>query len=57
MHQYYLGVKDLAKIFGLGRTTIYRYIDEGRIPQPIKGPFVRKTWTRPQIERFQESML
>lgn len=31
-----IGMPELCNLLGVGRTTIYRMIDDGRLPQPAK---------------------
>lgn len=31
-----LRVKQVAAMLGIGRTTVYRYVKEGKLPKPIK---------------------
>ncbi|MFV2053165.1 helix-turn-helix transcriptional regulator [Aliiroseovarius sp. YM-037] len=36
MHEQYLTFRDLAAKLGLGKSSIYRRIEDGTLPKPIK---------------------
>lgn len=42
----------VCELVGIGRTALFRWVDEGRFPRPIVlGPRVRY-WLRPVVERW-----
>ncbi len=53
----FLRLKEVQHRVGLGRSTIYRWMDEGKFPKPhpISGYSVR--WLESEIEQWIESKL
>lgn len=45
-------VKDLAKRLGIGESTIWRWVSEGRFPEPIRLGRRITVWKREDIEEF-----
>jgi len=44
----YLSIKDISGLTGLGKTTIYRRVNDGTFPKPIKIGF-RSLWKRDEL--------
>lgn len=46
-----IGVGELSELLGLGRSSIYRHLDAGKLPEPIRiGGSVR--WRKAEIEAW-----
>ncbi len=45
---FYLSIKDLQHLTGLGRTTIYRRVKDGTFPKPVKIG-TRACWVRDEV--------
>lgn len=52
MDQQVFSIKEVAKIFGVSESTIYRSVKEGSFPQPIRVGKRRRGWIRVDIEIF-----
>ena len=50
MQPAYLSIKDISGLTGLGKTTIYRRVNDGTFPKPIKVGF-RSLWNRDELMR------
>jgi prophage regulatory protein len=47
-----LNLKDVRSITKLGRTTIYRWMDQGKFPKPIKLSDASIRWRESDLERW-----
>jgi len=51
----YVRIKDLAEILGIGRSTIYRLIQEDKFPKQIKLTERTSVWRMSVINEWVES--
>lgn len=46
-----LSTTEVAEMFGVDRTTLYRWIREGKIPDPARDPDTGwPVWTQPELD-------
>ena len=50
-----LRVKQVAAMLGIGRTTVYRYVQQGKLPKPIKWQGVT-VWRVKDLEEMIEGL-
>ena len=51
----FLRLRDVRSITGLGKTTIYRHIEEGSFPRPYRLGGRAVGWKRSEIENWVEN--
>jgi predicted DNA-binding transcriptional regulator AlpA len=56
MQSKFVGVRELAPMLEVTRATAYRYVEKEGFPEPMAGPFPKKTWRREVIESYIDSM-
>ena len=52
MHNEYLRVYDVAKMFGVGKSTIWHWLKNGKFVQPIKLGNRVTVWKLSEIDEF-----
>jgi len=55
-NQIFFGLKDLARLHGVSRSTIYRWRKLGLLPEPVEGPFGSPRWRVEDVETYLESL-
>ena len=50
-----LRVKDTAKLIGVSRSTVYRMVDDGQFPQPIRIGTRASRWRLSEVMQWMES--
>jgi prophage regulatory protein len=53
MEQQYLTDRDLAARYGISRRTVWRWVTEGKLPQPEKLTDRCSRWIRTEIEQLE----
>lgn len=57
MEQTYLRDKDIAKRYSIGKTTVWRWTREGRLPAPIRLSSGCTRWLLSDIEALDHGLL
>jgi len=51
----FLRAKDIQKLFGIGKSTFYKWIAEGRLSAGFKLGERMKAWNRAEVERLMKA--
>jgi len=55
-NQTFFGLKDIARLHGVSRSTIYRWRQLGLLPEPVEGPFGNPRWRVDVVETYLASL-
>ncbi len=53
----YYGVRKVAKRFGVARSTIWRWLDEGSFPTPYRFGRLTVRWHEEDLKQFEKKSL